>query len=59
MKWANLRSIQSSKGNGELPLFLGASVLFALREAVKAAQASVVVDAQAMGVGAVGFSGYG
>ena len=50
MKWAKLRSIQSSKGIGEPPLFLGASVLFALREAVKAARESVAVDAQAMGV---------
>ena len=40
----------SSKGIGEPPLFLGASVLFTLREAVKAAKASVVVDARAMGV---------
>ncbi|KAA8909285.1 Molybdopterin-binding domain of aldehyde dehydrogenase-domain-containing protein [Sphaerosporella brunnea] len=37
-QWKNLRSIQSSKGIGEPPLFLGASVLFALREAVKAAR---------------------
>ena len=50
VKWAKLRSIQSSKGIGEPPLFLGASVLFALREAVKSARESVAVDAQAMGV---------
>ena len=50
VKWAKLRSIQSSKGIGEPPLFLGASVLFALREAVKAARESVAVDARAMGV---------
>ncbi|RPA90391.1 molybdenum cofactor-binding domain-containing protein [Choiromyces venosus 120613-1] len=47
MKWAKLRSIQSSKGIGELPLFLGASVLFALREAVKAARESVALDSPA------------
>ena len=41
-------SIQSSKGIGEPPLFLAASVLFALREAVKAARESVAVDARAM-----------
>ena len=50
VKWAKLRGVQSSKGIGEPPLFLGASVLFALREPVKAARESVVVDAQAMGV---------
>ncbi|KAM3088869.1 hypothetical protein ACMFMG_000492 [Clarireedia jacksonii] len=36
--WKGLRSIQSSKGVGEPPLFLGASVFFALREAVSAAR---------------------
>lgn len=36
--WKHLRSIQSSKGVGEPPLFLGATVFFALREAVKAAR---------------------
>ena len=35
MKWAKLRSIPSSKGIGKPPLFLGDSILFALREAVK------------------------
>jgi xanthine dehydrogenase/oxidase len=33
-----LRTIQSSKGVGEPPLFLGSSVFFALREAVRAAR---------------------
>ena len=36
--WAHLRSIQSSKGVGEPPLFLGSSVLFALREALVSAR---------------------
>lgn len=36
--WSHLRSIQSSKGVGEPPLFLGATVLFALREAVMSAR---------------------
>jgi len=36
--WKHLRSIQSSKGTGEPPLFLGASVLFALREALVSAR---------------------
>ena len=34
----HLRSIQSSKGVGEPPLFLGSTVLFALREAVASAR---------------------
>ncbi|KAL4901690.1 hypothetical protein BDW74DRAFT_169920 [Aspergillus multicolor] len=32
--WKTLRSIQSSKGVGEPPLFMGSSVLFALRDAL-------------------------
>ncbi|RPA93268.1 xanthine dehydrogenase [Choiromyces venosus 120613-1] len=50
VKWAKLRSIQSSKGIGEPPLFLGASVLFTLREAVKAARESVAVDQEGLEV---------
>jgi len=38
LSWNHLRSIQSSKGIGEPPLFLGCTVFFALREAVKAAR---------------------
>ncbi|KAH8880926.1 xanthine dehydrogenase [Thozetella sp. PMI_491] len=38
ISWKQLRSIQSSKGIGEPPLFLGSTVFFALREAVKAAR---------------------
>ncbi|KAK2743120.1 hypothetical protein FQN55_007571 [Onygenales sp. PD_40] len=38
VSWKHLRSIQSSKGIGEPPLFLGATVLFALREALVAAR---------------------
>ena len=38
MTWKHLRTIQSSKGTGEPPLFLGATVFFALREAVRAAR---------------------
>ncbi|KAF2836185.1 hypothetical protein M501DRAFT_996895 [Patellaria atrata CBS 101060] len=38
LTWKHLRSIQSSKGIGEPPLFLGATVFFALREAVRAAR---------------------
>lgn len=36
--WKGLKSIQSSKGIGEPPVFLGATVLFALREALKSAR---------------------
>ncbi|KAF2650067.1 xanthine dehydrogenase/oxidase [Lophiostoma macrostomum CBS 122681] len=38
LTWHHLRSVQSSKGIGEPPLFLGSTVFFALREAVKAAR---------------------
>lgn len=38
VSWHHLRSIQSSKGVGEPPLFLGASVLFALRDALVSAR---------------------
>ena len=38
VSWHSLRSIQSSKGIGEPPLFLGATVLFALREALMSAR---------------------
>jgi len=38
VEWGHLRSIQSSKGVGEPPLFLGATVLFALREALVSAR---------------------
>ncbi|KAF2847600.1 hypothetical protein T440DRAFT_501003 [Plenodomus tracheiphilus IPT5] len=38
LSWNHLRSVQSSKGIGEPPLFLGGTVFFALREAVKAAR---------------------
>jgi len=38
LTWKHLRTIQSSKGVGEPPLFLGSTVFFALREAVKAAR---------------------
>ncbi|OJD15331.1 xanthine dehydrogenase, molybdopterin binding subunit [Emergomyces pasteurianus Ep9510] len=38
VSWKHLRSIQSSKGVGEPPLFLGATVLFALRDALLSAR---------------------
>jgi xanthine dehydrogenase/oxidase len=40
----HLRSIQSSKGVGEPPLFLGVTVLFALREALRSARADNGVE---------------
>ncbi|KAF2404945.1 xanthine dehydrogenase [Trichodelitschia bisporula] len=36
--WENLRTIQRSRGVGEPPLFLGSSVFFAIRDALKAAR---------------------
>jgi xanthine dehydrogenase/oxidase len=38
LSWNHLRSVQSSKGIGEPPLFLGSTVFFALREALRAAR---------------------
>jgi xanthine dehydrogenase/oxidase len=38
LTWNHLRSVQSSKGIGEPPLFLGSTVFFALREALGAAR---------------------
>jgi xanthine dehydrogenase/oxidase len=38
LTWNHLRTVQSSKGIGEPPLFLGSTVFFALREAIKAAR---------------------
>ncbi|KAJ1904866.1 hypothetical protein IWQ60_012380, partial [Tieghemiomyces parasiticus] len=39
MQYTELKTICSSKGIGEPPFFLGTSVLFALRDAIKAARA--------------------
>lgn len=44
VEWPRLRTIQSSKGIGEPSLFLGVTVFFALREAVKAARKELAVD---------------
>ncbi|KAI0376086.1 xanthine dehydrogenase [Hypomontagnella monticulosa] len=44
ISWKHLRSIQSSKGIGEPPLFLGSTVFFALREAVRAAREMNGID---------------
>ncbi|OJJ08598.1 hypothetical protein ASPVEDRAFT_89810 [Aspergillus versicolor CBS 583.65] len=51
--WKTLRSIQSSKGIGEPPLFLGSTVLFALRDALgfarreRGVKAPLVLDSPA------------
>jgi len=37
-KYPNLKTIHSSKGVGEPPLFLGSSVFFAIRDAIKSAR---------------------
>lgn len=39
VRWENLRTIQRSRGVGEPPLFMGSSVFFAIRDALKAARA--------------------
>jgi xanthine dehydrogenase/oxidase len=50
VEWKELRTIQRSRGVGEPPLFMGSSVFFAIRDALKAArkqygvQATVGVD---------------
>ncbi|PYH47035.1 xanthine dehydrogenase [Aspergillus saccharolyticus JOP 1030-1] len=46
VSWEHLRSIQSSKGIGEPPLFLGATVLFALRDALRSAREQNGVQGQ-------------
>ncbi|EGX47998.1 hypothetical protein AOL_s00081g325 [Orbilia oligospora ATCC 24927] len=38
VEWKNLQTIQRSRGVGEPPLFLGSSVFFAIRDALKAAR---------------------
>ncbi|KAI5302710.1 hypothetical protein KEM56_000435 [Ascosphaera pollenicola] len=38
VEWKDLRTIQRSRGVGEPPLFLGSSVFFAIRDALKAAR---------------------
>ncbi|KAL1864392.1 hypothetical protein VTK73DRAFT_5912 [Phialemonium thermophilum] len=39
VEWRDLRTIQRSRGVGEPPLFMGSSVFFAIRDALKAARA--------------------
>ena len=44
VEWENLRTIQRSRGVGEPPLFMGSSVFFAIRDALRAARAQYGVD---------------
>ena len=44
VEWGNLRTIQRSRGVGEPPLFMGSSVFFAIRDALKAARKQCGVD---------------
>ncbi|OAA55836.1 Aldehyde oxidase/xanthine dehydrogenase [Niveomyces insectorum RCEF 264] len=46
VEWPALRTIQRSRGVGEPPLFLGSTVFFALRDALKAARAQYGVVAR-------------
>lgn len=43
-EWPNLGSIKASKGIGEPPLFLGASIALAIRYALKSARADAGID---------------
>lgn len=45
VQWENLQTIQRSRGVGEPPLFMGSSVFFAIRDALKAARAQYGVSA--------------
>ena len=38
VEWEHLRTIQRSRGVGEPPLFMGSSVFFAIRDALRAAR---------------------
>lgn len=44
VEWENLRTIQRSRGVGEPPLFMGSSVFFAIRDALRAARRQYGVD---------------
>lgn len=46
VEWKELRTIQRSRGVGEPPLFLGSSVFFAIRDALKSARADYGVVAK-------------
>ncbi|WZH39341.1 Molybdopterin-binding domain of aldehyde dehydrogenase-domain-containing protein [Fusarium acuminatum] len=46
VEWKELRTIQRSRGVGEPPFFMGSSVFFAIRDALKAARAQSGVKAE-------------
>ncbi|KAL7799885.1 xanthine dehydrogenase [Trichoderma ceciliae] len=46
VEWKDLRTIQRSRGVGEPPLFMGSSVFFAIRDALKAARKGAGVEAK-------------
>ena len=50
VEWENLRTIQRSRGVGEPPLFMGSSVFFAIRDALKAARRQWEKEAGQSGV---------
>ncbi|KAL6357456.1 hypothetical protein LRP88_07623 [Fusarium phalaenopsidis] len=49
VEWKELRTIQRSRGVGEPPFFMGSSVFFAIRDALKAARAQAGVAASGQG----------
>ncbi|KAL6901337.1 xanthine dehydrogenase [Trichoderma evansii] len=46
VEWKDLRTIQRSRGVGEPPLFMGSSVFFAIRDALKAARRDAGIEAK-------------
>jgi xanthine dehydrogenase/oxidase len=56
VEWKDLRTIQRSRGVGEPPLFMGSSVFFAIRDALKAARKDAGIEAK---VGEEGHGGEG
>ena len=51
VEWANLRTVQRSRGVGEPPLFMASSVFFAIRDALVAARADYGVVPRLLGDG--------
>lgn len=46
VEWKDLRTIQRSRGVGEPPLFMGSSIFFAIRDALKAARRDAGIEAK-------------
>ncbi|RFU77092.1 xanthine dehydrogenase [Trichoderma arundinaceum] len=46
VEWKDLRTIQRSRGVGEPPLFMGSSVFFAIRDALRSARKDAGVEAK-------------